>query len=62
MFGIDAPLGLSSTAIPTEEWSKVSSTAELLKLMGISTNEEFDFYEDDDEEPSDDVEIFQDEF
>ncbi|CAF1109465.1 unnamed protein product [Brachionus calyciflorus] len=39
LFGIETPLGLSSTSIPIEEWSKLSSTKQLFETVGYEAPE-----------------------
>jgi hypothetical protein len=40
VFGIDTPLGLSSTSIPIEEWSKLDTAKQLFDAVGYEYNQD----------------------
>lgn len=52
-FGIETPLGLQSTTIPVEEWSKLKTANELLNILGINSNEFIDDQDDEDDNEDD---------
>jgi len=54
VFGIDTPLGVTSAAVPSDEFKTVS---ELFKLLGIELDKN-EFYGDDEEEPEETIDVF----
>jgi hypothetical protein len=48
VFGIDTPLGLTSTTIPVEEWSKLETAKQLFDAVGYEYKED-EFGSDDDD-------------
>ena len=56
MFGIDTPLSLSQTIIPTSEWAKLESANDLFALVGMNKEA---FFADDDDEPAEEADLFE---
>ena len=56
VFGIDTPLGFTSTTIPVEEWSKLESAKQLFDAVGYEYSP--DEIGDEDDEEDGQIDIF----
>jgi hypothetical protein len=57
VFGIDTPLGLRSTTIPVEEWSRLKTAKDLLTALGLDQLSA-EFKDDDEDDDDDENDIF----